>query len=80
LKFTFKIFSLFATLTSLDLSNIIYVAGSAGPRRFKLPRCIAFLVIHSTGDIEVDFTPVDTRLQEHSVRDIDYNRIGLDLV
>jgi len=55
-------------------NNVLYVnPGSAGPRRFKLPRCIAFLVIHSTGDIEVDFTPVDTRLQDTSGLPLPFN-------
>ncbi|CAM6097115.1 unnamed protein product [Calypogeia fissa] len=32
--------------------------GSAGPRRFKLPRCIAFLSIHKSGEVDVEFVSV----------------------
>lgn len=55
-------------------NNVLYVnPGSAGPRRFKLPRCVAFLVIHSTGDIEVEFTPVDTLPQDTSGLPLPFN-------
>lgn len=55
-------------------NNVLYVnPGSAGPRRFKLPRCVAFLVIHSTGEMEVEFTPVDTLPQDTSGLPLPFN-------
>ncbi|KAJ7514267.1 hypothetical protein O6H91_23G035900 [Diphasiastrum complanatum] len=37
-------------------NDILYInPGSAGPRRFRLPRCLSFLSIHSCGKLEVSF-------------------------
>ncbi|MCO5586378.1 hypothetical protein L7F22_040318 [Adiantum nelumboides] len=40
-------------------NNILYVnPGSAGPRRFKLPRCMALLYLHVSGKAEVRFISI----------------------
>ncbi|KAH7415777.1 hypothetical protein KP509_14G060100 [Ceratopteris richardii] len=46
-------------------NNILFVnPGSAGPRRFKLPRCMALLRLHFTGIVDLEFIPVGTSPQD----------------
>ncbi|KAI5072279.1 hypothetical protein GOP47_0012385 [Adiantum capillus-veneris] len=46
-------------------NNILFVnPGSAGPRRFKLPRCMALLYLHSSGEADVRFISVGESLQD----------------